>query len=196
VTRGTTWILTITAFVTAGWVVGQLLDAVLWHISWDYVYRPEQFTEGGVRWGAWLGTVAAATATVGTPPHAKHWSVVVAFLMAALATLIGAALTAGTGAAMVKLDLIQPANNTLIPTARIWFCEGLWRGAAAGALLGTVSGSWTLWKGRKRRSEVGSRKSEVGGRKSEVGGRKSEVGGRKSEVGSRRSEVGSSGVLE
>jgi hypothetical protein len=45
------------------------------------------------------------------------------------------------------------------------------------------------FRGRGRKSEVGSRKSEVGGRKSEVRSQKSEVRGKKSEVRGKKSEV-------
>jgi hypothetical protein len=145
--------LTIVAFLTAGWVAGQLLDTILWHISWDYVYRPEQFTEAAVRWSLLMGTIAAATATVGAHPSAGHGSVARALTLVCVATAAGAALLAATGTALVQWELIQTSGVTLIPPARVWFCEGLWRGAAAGALVGTVFGSWNLWKARERKTE-------------------------------------------
>lgn len=146
--RLVTWTLTVAGFLVAGWLAGILLDAVLWHVSYDYVYRPHQFAESGVRWAGLLGTAAAAAATLGTRAPVPRRGVTLILLIVSLATLAGAVLLAGGGAALIKLHLLEPPNEHLIPLARVWFCEGLWRGAAVGSAIGVICGCRRIWRQR------------------------------------------------
>ncbi|HEY3964453.1 MAG TPA: hypothetical protein VGM05_07825 [Planctomycetaceae bacterium] len=145
---GLTWLSTVLLFTLTGIVVGGLLDRVFWEISFDYVYQPAQFLMGGTKVGLLIGTLTAAAATAGGRQPAGPRALLQAgvFMLAAAA---GSGLAAGTAAAIIsKHYASQPVSPALAPRARVWFCEWLWRGTAAGAICAAGFGNYRLIRNR------------------------------------------------
>ena len=143
------WIVVVGLGVAAGLAVGWGLDWSCWYITRDYVYSPAQFLRAGGRIGLVTGTVLAAAATVGARPAATIRRVLAALLVA-LAILGAASLAAGlAGRAWAKQQPSAVSRVSLAPLARVWFCEGLWRGAAAGCAVATLLSGTILWRGRR-----------------------------------------------
>ena len=145
---GWTWLSIVLSFTLSGLVVGGLLDRVFWEISFDYVYQPAQFLLGGTKVGLLLGTMTAAAATAGGRQTAGAKALFKAgvFVLAAAA---GSGLVTGTTAAIISKHCVsQPDSPTLAPRARVWFCEWLWWGTAAGATCATGIGNYRLIRNR------------------------------------------------
>lgn len=135
--RLSTWLLILSLFVTWGLASGAFLDWIFWQVSYDYVYRSHQFMMAGTKFGGFLGSIVAASATAGMAPLLSRKILVRPTLSTAASTIGFALLASVTGAALVKLGFHQAADEWLAPRTRIWFCELLWQGALVGAIVGT-----------------------------------------------------------
>lgn len=133
--RFTLWLMIVVAFSLTGMVTGQFFDWLFWHISFDYIYRSHQFLSGATRLGLLLGSVVAASATVGFAPVLPRRVV--------LPMVASTAISGGTfglcasliGVAIVKWATRDLAPDLLAPRTRVWFCDLLWQGTLIGTVL-------------------------------------------------------------
>lgn len=131
-----TWLLVLLMFSMGGTLIGSALDWLLWHVSYNYIYSPRQFVVIATKVAFLLGSLVAASATLGRTVPANSRTVTVL----GVTTLISAALVA-VGAGLLGVGLAKwsgtGADSALAPRARVWFCEGLWIGALVGAVAST-----------------------------------------------------------
>ena len=136
--RVAVWLLAVLLCICVGSVLGQLLDALLWHLSLDYVFPPGRFARQGLQLGVLCGTITAALATVGSLPVARPGPTTVSILLGAGLVVFSSLLGGLIGGVIGKYKPEQASVLTLAPVARVMCCEGLWRGAAIGAWVATV----------------------------------------------------------
>ena len=133
--RPLTWLIVVVSFTLCGALSGHFLDRLFGWVSFDYIYRADQFLNGGSKVSLLLGTVTAASATVGYPDPAQLKKL----LSYCLATLLSAFLLGAVGglcgAGLSKWLVTGSAAVALAPRTRLWFCEGVWIGMLAGAVI-------------------------------------------------------------
>jgi len=138
VSRLVTWTLTVTGWSVLGCVIGVALDRVLWSVSFDYLYSPQEFARKFGGWSLAIGTVVGAASTTGRQEPQSRFSIVLSMGLALFLAIAGAivwALTAHRG--FLQFDA-SALGVGLAPSGRVRFCRGLWQGAIAGYGLGAM----------------------------------------------------------
>lgn len=143
------WLAIVTVVTLLGYLSGLVIDEVLWWLSWNYVYGRDEFRADGARIGGVLGTIAAASATMGGRSPINGADLVRGLGVWLVAILACGILCAACGAARGKLRPPGSQVPELAPLTRVYACEGLWRGAALGSVLGCCGAS--AWWFRRRR---------------------------------------------
>lgn len=141
------WALVVGVCTLIGSGLGQLIDALLWEVSYDYVYPPHAAQAAGLRLGGWLGTLMAVVGVVGARPLLSLASLSqVGCLALGLCGVVTLGY-AGTAWVVAKLGVATTGSLSL---SRVALCTGLLRGSVAGALVAVLFWSVTVWYGRRR----------------------------------------------
>lgn len=126
--------------------LGQLVDALLWRISYDYVHPADYVRANGTRLGGWLGTCIAAASVVGSRPLPNFaWTLKTSAVGLLLVCVIATAF-ATVGWSTAKLGIRETGTASL---SRAAFCEELVRGCLAGALTAAAFWMMAVWRHRR-----------------------------------------------
>jgi hypothetical protein len=146
--RGAQWIIVVVTWCVLGSVIGWGLDRLLWRLSFNYVYPPNEFLRWFTKQSIAAGVIVAAMVTTGRIPVAPLAQVLRDALLCGLISLmLGVAW--GVGATWL-IERTPLSSEYLTPMRRVTFCSGLWRGPAAGFWLGTVGLAVRLLRFRHR----------------------------------------------
>ena len=131
--RPLTWLLVLVVFSISGVGVGSVLDWVFWQISFNYIYPPRQFVISATKVAFLLGSLAAASATLGSPAPAKLRMLTIMWIAVLVSAGLFGVLGGLLGAGFSKWVVSDNGSGILAPRARLWFCEGLRIGTLTGA---------------------------------------------------------------
>ena len=132
------WVFSCVVWWGMGWAIGWILDAVLWQVSFNYLYSPHEFVRRFWSWSLAAATITAAVATTGRHPVAGVVPVLRSASLCFLITCLVAVAWACGAAAFTSSEPTSSAAAQLAPLRRVNFCQGLWLGAAWGFAAGTV----------------------------------------------------------
>jgi hypothetical protein len=139
------WCVIVSSCVLAGNGLGLLMDAVLFEISYDYVYPADNVRATGNRWGCWLGTCIAAVSVIGSRPMPTIKWTACAAIVAILITCLAGFAFAVLGWSVVKLDI--PLTDGIM-LSRAAFCTELVRGIYVGGLTAALIWAIAVWRHR------------------------------------------------
>lgn len=135
-----------------GWLVGHSLDHFLFMVSHDYVYAPGRFARSAWDFSMICAALTAGFAVIGQrPPLTAKALVRLSLIALVLIAIIGFGL-ASVRVALFKWGITVPAQPTLVPYGRVVFCEGLWQGTIAGAVLAMMVTLWQIVRERRSAS--------------------------------------------
>jgi hypothetical protein len=144
------WLISFALWCGLGWSVGWILDAVLWHVSFNYQFAPHEFVNRFSSWSVAAATVVAAAATWGNRPVASVVSLLRSGILCFLVVCVFSATWAFASAALTGNEPSSTAH--LAPLRRVSFCQGLWLGASWGFAVGTLGAVVTV--SRRRRNAM------------------------------------------
>jgi hypothetical protein len=135
-----------------GWAIGWMLDAVLWQVSFNYLYSPQEFVRRFSSWSFAAATIVAAATTTGRGSPANFSSILRLAGLCALLALTLAIVCGGGAAWFAETEPNSATALHLAPLRRVRFCTGLWEGAAWGFGVGTLFAAAALGWNRRRLS--------------------------------------------
>jgi len=132
------WGGTLLCFIAIGAIVGFLLDVLVWHVSYDYVYAPGYFFHSGIKTGFYAGSFVAFLITFIDSNSLTLIQCCVAALLLSCCIVLGSVCLAVGYGLLAKVGLIYSQHKTVIPLTRLYFCDGLIKGAVLGGLVGAL----------------------------------------------------------
>jgi hypothetical protein len=131
-----------------GGVVGGLLDAGLWEISYDYVFPEAYAARHGTRLGLFLGALYGAATTITMRPRPSWRRLWRDAGLAAMVTVIGGGACGLAGWSLAKTGYDVGVDAGLAMPPRHAFCVWWLQGTAALAWLTTVCLVLAVWRAR------------------------------------------------
>lgn len=139
------WCIVVLMCMLMGNSLGQLVDMILWELSYDYVYPADYVRSNGIRLGGWLGTCIAAASVFGSRPLPNFAWTLKAGVGGMLLVCVIATAFAAVGWGMAKIGIRESETVSL---SRAAFCTELVRGYFSGLFV--IAALWmvAVWRHR------------------------------------------------